>query len=134
MNLNEYQNFAARTAPMQLIQDDERSRLLPGHVPTCRIDLEHGAMGVVTEGGELTDILKRFKFYAKPIDWVNVAEEAGDVLWYVAMIARACGLTLEDIACANIAKLAKRYPDKFSNEAALNRDLAAERKTLEKHV
>lgn len=31
----------------------------------------------------------------------------------------------------NIAKLQVRYPDKFTNEAALNRDLDAERKKLE---
>ena len=32
----------------------------------------------------------------------------------------------------NISKLQVRYPEKYTNEAALNRDLAAERVELEK--
>lgn len=34
--------------------------------------------------------------------------EIGDVLWYVAALASELGLTLSDIADANLAKLAKR--------------------------
>jgi NTP pyrophosphatase (non-canonical NTP hydrolase) len=134
MNLNEYQKLANRTAPLQLVSEDERSVVNLGHLPKCRIDLEHGALGVCTEGGELLDVLKRHKFYAKPIDWVNVVEEAGDILWYVAIIARAASVSLEDIAEANIAKLKLRYTGKYTNEAALNRDTKAERKALEEHV
>jgi len=62
---------------------------------------------------------------------VNAREEAGDLLWYLALIARALGTDLETIARTNIEKLRTRYPGKFTAEAALNRDLEAERKTLE---
>lgn len=41
------------------------------------------------------------------------------------------GLDLATSLDRNIAKLAKRYGDKFSDVAALNRDLAGERKVLE---
>ena len=41
------------------------------------------------------------------------------------------GHTLSQALLRNIAKLAKRYGDKFSEERALNRDLAAELKILE---
>lgn len=38
---------------------------------------------------------------------------------------------LRELAGVNIAKLRARYPDKFTSDAALNRDLATERKILE---
>lgn len=41
------------------------------------------------------------------------------------------GLLLADSLEANIAKLAKRYGDKYSDVAALNRDTAAERQVLD---
>jgi hypothetical protein len=58
-------------------------------------------------------------------------EETGDCLWYLALMARALGVGLETIADRNIAKLAARYPGKFTQAAALERNLEAERKTLE---
>lgn len=51
-----------------------------------------------------------------------MAEEAGDVLWYLAEIADALGITLEDIARRNIAKLRNRYPDGFDPERSRNRE------------
>lgn len=42
------------------------------------------------------------------------------------------GLDLEASLATNIAKLAKRYGDKYSDAAGLNRDTAAERVVLEK--
>lgn len=41
------------------------------------------------------------------------------------------GVTMEECLDSNIEKLAKRYGDKYSDYRALNRDLGAERKTLE---
>lgn len=120
LNLNLYQQLALRTAP---------AHSAPDGAPLN--DLAHGAMGVCTEGGELLDVVKRHEFYGKPVDWVNIREEMGDVLWYLALLARASGTTLNEVAAANIRKLEARYPDKFTTEAALHRDLTAERAALE---
>jgi NTP pyrophosphatase (non-canonical NTP hydrolase) len=38
----------------------------------------------------------------------EIAKEMGDVLWYLAQLATEFGLTLEDIASANLEKLASR--------------------------
>ena len=80
------------------------------------------------------DVVKKNVFYGKPIDWTNVIEEAGDLLWYLAVLARATNTPLEEIGRINIAKLQKRYPDKFTTEHAIHRDLDGERKVLEGKV
>ena len=92
----------------------------------------HGAMGIHTESGELMDVYKKFIMYGKPIDIHNIGEENGDILWYIALICNFHGLSLEQIMEVNIAKLRMRYPNKFTEHDALNRDLEAERKELEK--
>lgn len=53
------------------------------------------------------------------------------------ILGTLCGLFLLDPALAmdlNIAKLVKRYGDKYSDVAALNRDLGAERAVLEQQA
>lgn len=93
--------------------------------------IEHGIMGIVTEAGELMDAIKKSKIYGKPLDRVNLVEEAGDVMWYLAILADELGVTFEEIWDKNIQKLQKRYPEKYTHDQALNRDLVTERKTLE---
>ena len=93
--------------------------------------IEHAIMGITTEAGELMDAVKKTKIYGKPLDIVNLLEEAGDTMWYLAILADALGVSFEEIWQKNIAKLQKRYPEKFSHENALQRDTDAERKILE---
>jgi NTP pyrophosphatase (non-canonical NTP hydrolase) len=90
----------------------------------------HAVMGMVTEAGELMDAVKRHLIYGKPLDFVNLMEENGDSFWYQSLLARASGFTFEESMERNIAKLFKRFPEKFSEEKALNRDLDAEREAL----
>ena len=91
----------------------------------------HGAIGVATEAGELLDAVKKALFYGKPVDETNILEECGDILWYMAAIADHYGFTFEQAMERNIAKLKKRYPEKFTEEFAEHRDLTSERKALE---
>lgn len=95
------------------------------------INLLHATMGISTEAGELLDALKKHLAYGKEIDKVNLAEEVGDVLWYVAIILRELNMSFEEVMDMNINKLQRRFPDKFTEEAALNRDLNKEREQLE---
>lgn len=50
-----------------------------------------------------------------------------DILWY----CKYYNIDVEKIFDTNIAKLKTRYPNKFTQEDALNRDLKSERKILE---
>lgn len=94
--------------------------------------MAHGAIGIASESGEILDQLKRHVYYGKDFDKVNILEEAGDILFYVAQILDACGYKLSDAMQKNIDKLTKRYGDKFTQEAANHRDLEAERIVLER--
>jgi NTP pyrophosphatase (non-canonical NTP hydrolase) len=90
----------------------------------------HALMGLATEVGELTDAYKRWVIYGKDIDYTNVREEVGDLLWYLALLLDDMGCTFEECMEANIAKLRARFPERFTEGQALERDLGAERSAL----
>lgn len=95
------------------------------------IDLLHAAMGMVTESGEFMDMMKKHIFYGKPQDEVNLKEEIGDIMWYAAIALEALGSSFDEVMEKNIAKLQARYPEKFTTDKAVNRDLEKEREILE---
>lgn len=88
----------------------------------------HGVLGVYTEAGELLQTLGKQPEF---VDLVNVSEEVGDLAWYLALIEDTTGIDHELALDKVINKLKTRYPDKFTTESAINRDLDAERKVLE---
>lgn len=99
--------------------------------PLAQVEVVHGIIGAITEAVELGEALVESISTGTPIDMVNLAEECGDVLWYIACILRHSGKEFPDLMEQNIAKLRKRYPDGFTTYDALNRDLGAERVVLE---
>ena len=88
-------------------------------------------MGMVTEAAECMDVVKKSKIYGRELDRVNLVEEAGDVMWYLAVLADELGISFEDMWDKNIAKLRVRFPEKYTDHHAENRDLDSERKVLE---
>lgn len=98
---------------------------------TGNIRLVHAMVGMCTETGEIQDQLKKHLLYGKTLDKTNLVEELGDLMWYIGIMSDELGVSLEEIMEKNIAKLKKRYGDKFTEEAALNRDIDAERAILD---
>lgn len=95
------------------------------------MDNVHMLLGMSTEIGELQDIFKKHYAYNKEMDWVNAKEEIGDLMFYISSFCRMNGFDLENIIDTNVAKLESRYPQKFTEYHAKNRDLKKERKILE---
>jgi NTP pyrophosphatase (non-canonical NTP hydrolase) len=93
--------------------------------------MEHAMMGMVTEAAECMDIVKKTKIYGRALDRVHLAEEAGDVMWYLAILSDELGISFEEMWEKNIAKLRVRFPEKYTDHHAVNRDLDSERKVLE---
>ncbi len=83
------------------------------------------ALGLAGETGEIMEKLKKICWHKDGIwteeDKKELAKELGDVLWYLNLACFVVGTDLEEIATLNIEKLRKRYPDKFSSEASINR-------------
>jgi NTP pyrophosphatase (non-canonical NTP hydrolase) len=106
MTFPEYQQAAARTAS--------------GPCEARELYI-NGVFGLVGETGEVVDLLKKHVFHEHPLDTAKLAEELGDALWYLSLVATTAGLGLEQIAAGNIAKLKRRYPEGFTTEDSVNR-------------
>jgi NTP pyrophosphatase (non-canonical NTP hydrolase) len=127
MTPTEYQKLSLETESKDF--DAIRERLKD----TQLIRLLHAGMGLATEAAEFLDMLKKHIYYGKPLDIVNLREELGDSMWYTALGSDACVTDLCEIMETNVKKLQDiRYKNKFNEQDALNRDLNAERKVLEK--
>lgn len=110
MNATHYQTRAARTLPgaMRPLTQEETQQLMI-------------ATGLAGETGELVDALKKMIFHGHGIDREKLAEEIGDLLWYVAALCTATGLELSDVMRRNVAKLERRYPNGFDSADSIAR-------------
>lgn len=93
--------------------------------------LLHSIVGTATESGELLALLRDVLFNGVPFDDVNFIEETGDVFWYSAIGLKQVDAGFTEVQKRNIAKLRHRFPNKFTEYDANNRDLFGERKILE---
>ena len=93
MNFNEYQKIARSTA----VYPEEYKVVYP-------------ALGLCGEAGEVADKIKKTIRGDRPLEEVigNIADELGDVLWYLAILADDLEVDLEDIVQNNIDKLQRR--------------------------
>ena len=90
-----YQREAARTINSALT-DDQR--------------LLDAAAGLAEEAGEVLSHVRKHVMRGRTLDRDAVALELGDALWCLAIAADTLGLSLDDVAQRNIAKLRSRYP------------------------
>lgn len=95
--LAEYQQLASRTCP---------------DLGNIENNIIHMRLGIKTEIGETLDIFKRNLAYKKDIDFVNLAEELADQMWYVANHARLSNDKSFELDLINIDIIVK---DNFLN-------------------
>ena len=72
-----------------------------------------GAIGMASEGGEFSEIVKKCIFQGKPMDDETVfhcKRELGDIMWYWINSCRALGLDPNEVVAENVNKLKARYP------------------------
>jgi len=81
------------------------------------------ALGLSGEVGELNDYLKKGIFHGHTISKAKIAEEIGDILWYVAEMCSANNIELDQVAEINITKLRRRYAEGFSSRASIERSV-----------
>jgi NTP pyrophosphatase (non-canonical NTP hydrolase) len=98
MTLNDYQTAAERTINPSLTRDD---RLLDA------------VAGLAEEAGEVLGLVRKHRMQGREMAHDRLREELGDALWCLAIAAQSAGLSLEEVAAANVAKLRARHPDGF---------------------
>ena len=81
---------------------------------------------------ELQDLIKKNIAYNKSIDLQKELTYTKNIIRTCMSIAKRHKFSLDKALENNINKLKARFPDKFTEENAINRDLEAERKELEK--
>lgn len=98
MEFNEYQDTASKTA---LFERNDTHYILM-----------YLGMGLAGETGEVVEKIKKL---VRPAEITitdekraDLKKEIGDVLWYLSQMARVLGLSLEDVAEANLQKLTDR--------------------------
>lgn len=106
------------------INQDTRLRLTE-HARTL-----HHLVGLQTEVGELVDAFKKCIYYGQPLDRVNVVEEIGDIEYYLELLCDSLQIRRDGARLRVVAKLRERYPDRFTQKDAIDRDLSAERSAL----
>src|SRR5687768_2625378 len=103
MTFDDYQSAATRTTNAKLTHTE---RLLDS------------AAGLAEESGEILSLVRKHAFQGHELNTDKLRIELGDALWCLAITAHGAGLTLEQVAAANVAKLRARYPDGYSDVAS----------------
>ena len=96
MDMNEYQKSAQQTA------------IYPSGL---WVGLVYTALGLNGESGEIAEKVKKLLRDDKTMTEEHRQElilELGDVLWYVANLAKELDVSLEEVAAQNITKLESR--------------------------
>ena len=98
MNFDDYQARAMTTAKLS---GDELK------------DIMHWVLGIAGESGEIAEKVKKIirdqNGEFSEHDKTELAKEIGDVLWYLATLAHQLGVSFDDVAESNIAKLKSRH-------------------------
>ena len=113
-----YQDCAERTLldkPLRQLSDHEIM------VAWC-------ALGLAGEAGEFADLIKKMIFHGHEVKLEKLILELGDVQWYISALASKLGVPLDMVMRRNLAKLDRRYPDGFNQEASKARIDQAESK------
>jgi NTP pyrophosphatase (non-canonical NTP hydrolase) len=92
------------------------------HTEEMSFCLLHMVLGMVTESGEIADLLKKHMVYARPLDKTKLKDELGDLLFYLCGALIDLGSSLDEIIAMNMAKLKARYPNGYSHQSANNRN------------
>ena len=89
-----------------------------------------GSIGLASEGGEFSEIVKKMVFQGKPYNEDNrfhMKRELGDIIWYWINACRALGYDPNEVIAENVTKLEARYPgghfDAFYSENRKEGDL-----------
>ena len=116
IDLNKYKEFVqgvTSEASNSSVEMANRMEALENETGKNIALLMTGAIGIASEGGEFSEIVKKCVFQGKPLDAdtkFHIKRELGDIMWYWANSCRALGLDPNEVIAENLEKLKARYP------------------------
>lgn len=106
MDINEFQRRSIRTLNNDLTWEEQVSNMI---------------MGLAGESGEIADHIKKVFYQGHELNRKHLAEEIGDLMFYIVNLSTLYDLSMENILDYNIEKLKKRYKNGFTSEESINR-------------
>ena len=127
LDLETYQEYAYYTA-------SDESKIFDKFISNLQIEqmetdvnlplLLTSSIGLASEGGELTEIVKKVLFQGKTMDQsvrFHMERELGDILWYLSIACNSLNINLQQVMEENERKIRARYPEGFSVSRSENR-------------
>jgi NTP pyrophosphatase (non-canonical NTP hydrolase) len=121
VDLNAYKDFVAAVTSNESNNLDALIERMNSLAKLAAIDgiqlnvplLLTASIGLASEGGEFSEIVKKMIFQGKPFNEDNrfhMKRELGDIFWYLVNACRALGYDPNDVVAENVKKLEARYP------------------------
>ncbi len=106
MEIKEYQKRSTRTLNKELSTGGQTINMV---------------MGLSGETGEIVDIFKKVLYQGHMLDKDKIAEELGDVMFYIVNLCTLLDIDMRDVLRGNVDKLQLRYPEGFDSNRSINR-------------
>ncbi len=114
IDLNKYKDFVKAVTSTESNATNHLTRKLEELDNKVNIALlMTGSIGLASEGGEFSEIVKKCVFQGKPLNddtIFHMKRELGDILWYWVNACRALDLDPNEVVAENVKKLEARYP------------------------
>ena len=116
IDLNKYKEFVEKVTSMQSNETGGLIAQLEKLEKDSDVNMAlllTGSIGIASEGGEFSEIVKKCIFQGKPLDDETIfhcKRELGDIMWYWINSCRALGLDPNEVMAENVEKLKSRYP------------------------
>jgi NTP pyrophosphatase (non-canonical NTP hydrolase) len=114
IDLNKYKDFVKEVTSQESNNKRQLTQRLDALDAKVNISLLlTGSIGLASEGGEFSEIVKKCVFQGKPLDddtIFHMKRELGDIMWYRISACRSLELEPNEVIEENVNKLKARYP------------------------
>jgi NTP pyrophosphatase (non-canonical NTP hydrolase) len=114
IDLNKYKDFVKEVTSQESNNKRQLTQRLDALDSKVNISLLlTGSIGLASEGGEFSEIVKKCVFQGKPLDddtIFHMKRELGDIMWYWISACRSLDLDPNEVIEENVNKLKARYP------------------------
>ena len=116
VDLNAYNDFVKAVTSSESLESSAMQKRIEEIESGGQVNMASlltGAIGMASEGGEFSEIVKKCLFQGKPMDDATIfhcKRELGDIMWYWISACRSLNLDPNEVIAENVKKLEARYP------------------------